>query len=263
MTKNECKIIKLARGVVYVYDHGGIKLHAYRTNDPMNNYVMLVEKNKKCAVIETPCFHRNRIELMNYIEWLGIKPVGVLVSYHFTGRDFLPGAKRYATQESDKYRSGRGLNLVNSFAETFGSEFDKSIIKITNYITGDSVEIAGIKMNIIRTPDAFDIEIPEIKAMYVHMMGHDEHSFVSGVKAAEAEIAKLSLFLDKKYNLILTSHHAPEDGLDVLTKVKYLQKLVSTAHAFRTRDGFRFAMRHEYPKLTGQKLLDMTSDAIY
>lgn len=59
MNKNTFTSVKLAKGEVNAYDFGGIKLHAYKTNDFLDNEVFIVEKNGKAVVIESPCFFDN------------------------------------------------------------------------------------------------------------------------------------------------------------------------------------------------------------
>ena len=39
MDKNNFKTVKLAKGEMNVYDFGGTKLHAYKTNDFIDNEV--------------------------------------------------------------------------------------------------------------------------------------------------------------------------------------------------------------------------------
>ncbi len=57
----ELKQIKLQKGEIELYDFGEIKLHAYKTNDPLADEVFIVEKNGKVVVIESPCFYDNRL----------------------------------------------------------------------------------------------------------------------------------------------------------------------------------------------------------
>ena len=51
MNKNTFTTVKLAKGEMNVYDFGGIKLHAYKTNDFIDDEVIIVEKNGKAVVI--------------------------------------------------------------------------------------------------------------------------------------------------------------------------------------------------------------------
>lgn len=46
--------------------------------------------------------------------------------------------------------------------------------------------IGGMDFAITVTADAFDVEIPEIGAVYTHMPGHDCHSIVAGAGHADA-----------------------------------------------------------------------------
>ena len=47
MNKNAFTTVKLAKGEMNVYDFGGIKLHAYKTNDLISDEVFAVEKDGK------------------------------------------------------------------------------------------------------------------------------------------------------------------------------------------------------------------------
>ena len=59
MDKNTFKKAVLAKGEVSVYDFGDVKLHAYKTNDLIDDEVFIVEKAGNAVVIESPCFFDN------------------------------------------------------------------------------------------------------------------------------------------------------------------------------------------------------------
>ena len=69
------------------------------------------------------------------------------------------------------------------------------------------------------------MEIPEINAVYTHMLGHDCHSIVAGADHADAMIAQLRGYIRAGFGLILTSHYTPEDLKDAETKIGYLEQL--------------------------------------
>ena len=52
----ENKKINLDKGYVLVYDFGEVKVHNYNTADYIDDQVILLEKNKKIVVIESPAF---------------------------------------------------------------------------------------------------------------------------------------------------------------------------------------------------------------
>lgn len=80
MNKNNFKVIQLAKGEVNLYDFGEVRLHAYKTNDFIDDEVFIVEKNGKAVLIESPCFFDNNRELAAYLE--GMEVSGMLVAYH-------------------------------------------------------------------------------------------------------------------------------------------------------------------------------------
>lgn len=106
--------------------------------------------------------------------------VGMLVAYHGAGATFLPEVPKYATANAADYATqGGGKALVDQFAAAFGASFDASIHPITHVMEEGALRIGGIDFVIHQTQEAFDVEIPEINAVYTHMLGHDCHSIVA------------------------------------------------------------------------------------
>lgn len=258
MNKNTCKKVSLTKGEVSVYDFGEVKLHAYKTNDFIDNEVFIVEKNKRAVVIESPCFHDNIAELTKYLG--GVKVEGILVAYHGAGATFLPDVPKYATENAVEYSAnGGGKALITNFTAAFGASFDNSVHKVTNLLSAGKTTIGGIEFVIYPTHEAFDIEIPEINAVYTHMLGHDCHSIVAGAGHADTIIAQLRGYIEKGYCLILTSHYTPEDLKDAETKIAYLEDLKSLAAESQNADAFKAAVSARYPQYSGQNYLDMTA----
>ncbi|WP_210117099.1 hypothetical protein [Treponema parvum] len=262
LEKAQHRTVQLSKGAMDVYDYGKVKLHAFKTNDPISDECFLVEKKGQAFLIESPAFFDNIAELEKYIKDLGVEYKGTVIAYHGAGATFMKGSPVYSTKNATDYNTnGGGAALVNSFAGAFGSAFDKSIYKTTNFIEGDSFTLAGVKMRITRTGEAFDIEIPEINAVYTHMLGHDSHSIVAG--AAHAMIASLNGYIEKNISLILTSHYAPENLDDVKTKIAYLQDLKDIASKNSTAASFKAAVQKKYGAYSGLNYLDMTANFFY
>src|SRR5699024_11013794 len=132
---------------------------------------------------------------------LNVEVDGVLLAYHMGGGTFLKDAKKFATHNADQYgHQGGGKKLIDSFTKFFGEPFDSKIHDVTNYIEQGELTLADIKMNIIPTTEAYDIEIPEINSIYTHMLGSDCHSIIDGVDHAKALIETLKGYLEKNYN---------------------------------------------------------------
>lgn len=258
MNKNTFETIKLTKGEMNVYDFGSVKLHAYKTNDFIDDEVFVVEKNGKAVVIEPPCFFDNCAELSEYLKDLDVE--GVFIAYHGAGGSFLSDVPKYATQNAADYSAnGDGKGLIDKFAGAFGESFDKSVHKITNIIGEGKVTVIGIDLIIKQTSEAFDIEIPEINAVYTHMLGHDCHSIVAGAGHADAIIAQLNEYIAKGYDLILTSHYTPEDLKDAETKIAYLENLKAIAAKCKNAEEFKAETKKQYPEYSGENYLDMTA----
>lgn len=258
MNKNTCTNIKLNKGEMNIYDFGNIKLHAYKTNDFIDDEVFILEKNGKAVLIESPCFFDNNLELTDYLKDVEVE--GLLIAYHGAGGSFLPNAPKYATPNAKQYtEQGGGKALIDNFSNIFGQAFDSSVHKIDNLISKGPLNIGGIDLVIKTTADAFDVEIPEINAVYTHMLGHDCHSIVAGTAHADALIAELRDYIAKGYSLILTSHYTPEDLKDAEIKIAYLENLKKLAAASANAESFKAEMQKQYPAYSGQNYLDMTA----
>ena len=258
MNKNTYTAVKLAKGEMNVYDFGDIKLHAYKTNDFIDDEVFIVEKNGKAVVIESPCFFDNIKELEEYLTDVEVE--GMLIAYHGAGATFLPSVPKYSTQNALDYsENGGGKSLIDNFTGTFGEIFDNSVHKITDVIDSGNITIGGIDFVIKQTAEAFDVEIPEIKVVYTHMLGHDVHSIVAGAGHTDAMIAELHGYIERGYDLILTSHYTPEDLKDAETKIAYLENLKKIAADCKTSDEFKAEVKKQYPNYGCPNYLDMTA----
>lgn len=262
MNKNEYRTVKLTKGEVAVYDFGSVKLHAYRTDDPMSDEVFVFEKNGKFTVLESPCFYDNESALGEYLS--GKEVAGMLIAYHAAGGKFLPGVKKYATAGAKAYgENGGGKALIDGFTAAFGSAFDNTVHKIDEIIEGDKVEIGGIEFDIHPNAEAYTVYIPEIDAVYTHMLGHDCHSIVAGAGHADAIIAELNGYVADGVNFILTSHYTPEDLKDARTKIAYLQDLKNIAARVRGAEEFKAEVRKNYPSYCGENYLEMTAGMFF
>lgn len=258
MNKRDFTTIKLDQGEMHIYDFGGVKLHAYQTGDPLADEVFLLEKSGQFVVLESPCFTDSIAALNRYLDG---KPVaGVLVAYHGAGATFQPQAPKYATANAVDYtENGGGKALISQFTAAFGAAFDNSTHAIGQIIGEGPVSIGGIGFVIHQTAEAFDVEIPEINAVYTHMLGHDCHSIVAGTGHADGIINQLKGYIQKGYELILTSHYTPEDWKDAQTKIDYLEQLKAIAASCADGAAFKKAVKAQYPAYSGENYLDMTT----
>ena len=258
MNKRNFTTVALPQGEMHIYDFGGVKLHAYQTGDPLADEVFLVEKAGQFVVLESPCFVDSIAALSGYLE--GRTVAGMLVAYHGAGASFLPSVPKYATSNAVDYtENGGGRALIAQFAAAFGGAFDSGVHTVTHTIGEGTVTIGGIDFIIHRTAEAFDVEIPELNAVYTHMLGHDCHSIVAGAGHADGIIAQLKGYIQRGYDLILTSHYTPEDLKDAQTKIDYLERLKVIAASCADGAAFKAEVQKQYPAYGGENYLDMTA----
>ena len=259
MNKTAERTVELDKGHVDVYTENGVTLYAYQTRDLIDDEVFILAKNGRGVVIELPCFHDNIREPTAFLRQEGITVEGKLVAYHAAGASFLPEVPAYGTASSIAYNStGGGAALVANFHKAFGGSFDESLCAVDHVLEEGETEIAGIRFLVKPNAEAYDLEIPEIRCVYTHMMGHDCHSIVAGCPHADGILSQLNYYLRKGFDLVLTSHYTPEDLKDVRTKIAYLMELKVIALDSESADEMRAKVQAKYPHYSGQNYLDMT-----
>lgn len=232
----ENRKINLEKGYVLVYDFGKVKVHNYNTADYIDDQVILLEKNKKLVIIESPAFFDNSVELEKYIKSLDVKIDGILLSYHMAGGTFLKDVKKYATHNADDYgHSGGGKSLIDNFTKAFGNSFDNNIHSVTDYISDGKITLADIDMNIISTNEGYDIEIPEINSIYTHMLGSDSHSIIAGAEHINAVKTKISYI---------------KTVLDIASKCSDANKMIEK-------------VKEKFPSYSGLNYLEMTANYFF
>ena len=258
------KTVKLNNGETTIIDCGKIRIHVYNTRDAIDDQVIILERKgllgSEGVVIEQPCFKNTIAEAEQYIDTNKIKIKGKLVAYHAAGSSFLPDVPVYMTDSAMAYNTnGGGKGLVDNFAGIFGDAFDSGTTASGSRIGAGKLTIAGIDMVINPDSDAYEVEIPSVKAVYMHMLGHDCHSIVAGPGHADAIIANLRGYLDRGYEIFLSSHYGPETRKDVQTKIDYLNDLKAIAAGCSSAQEFKDAVNAKYKGYSGANYLDMTA----
>lgn len=95
------------------------------------------------------------------------------------------------------------------------------------------------------------------------MLGHDCHSIIGGKAHAQMMIDELNGYLEKGYELVLSSHYTPESLKDVRTKIPYLENVISIAGEASDEEYFITRMNKAYPDYSGSNYLSMTASAFF
>lgn len=192
---------------------GSMNIRVYDTKDAIDDKVTILDRAGRGAVIELPAFHDNIGELTEYLKDEGLEIEGKIVSYHAAGRSFLPEVRNYMTEDAVKYNTvGGGAALIGNFTKVFGPGFDSSAVTSGEELRAGRFSIAGIDLTIMPDGEAYEVAIPEAKAVYMHMLGHDCHSIVAGPAHADAVVSKLRKYLDEGYELFLSAPTCPREG---------------------------------------------------
>ena len=246
------KAVQLEKGTMQVFDYGETKVHVYETKGFFNTHAFFIEKNGKGVLIETPPMKDNYKELVNYIVGLGYTNIDVMVSYHLIGKHFFDTDKLkfnhiYSNQESLDYMTNSGNESLSKLAEVSGEDLDETTIVPTDLLEAGAQEISGIPFIITPTGFGFDVEMPEIKAVHLHMVGHDNHTMIFNSEFIDTVINELSAFQEKGYTTYFSSHSAPETSGDVTIKINYLKEMKVLLAASKNSEEFIQKMDKAYP----------------
>ena len=254
----------LEHGFVQVYDFGSLTLHAYGTVDPLGDVCYVLETDTNLVGIESPAFHVNVDEWKRYVEGLRKPLTDILVSYHPAGGPWYGEAVSHATRSTIQAVSEGGTKaLTTSFGHTFGPGYNTDIPPIDAVLLPGPNTIGGIAFDIVGEGDGYDIGIPSMQAIYVHMLGADTHSLITGKDSLTAAIASLERIRGKGYRLILSGHHLPETSADVADKIAYLETMKDLLAANAGKQAFIDAMIRAYPNNGGLEYLTLSAEYLF
>lgn len=256
--------VALELGAVTVYDFGDIRLHAYCTNDALGDECYLIESSEGVVMLETSAFTANLIEWKNYIDGLNKPIAGALLAYHPNGYALFGDAPVYTSNNAlNNWQEGGSIRaLTDGFIAAFGDAVAADLPAEAEILEfGDSVTLAGVDF-IIRSEgdDAYGVEIPAINCVYIHMLGSDCHNILTSREHIAAFIEELKGF---DYDLVLTSHYAPEGTDAVASKIAYLEKTLELADSCTDSESFTAAMREAFPDYSGENYLEMSAGMLY
>lgn len=256
--------VKLELGSVTVYDFGRVKLHAYHTQDALADECYLLESDEGLVMLEASAFTDNLIEWSAYIQRLNKPVAGALLAYHPNGLEHFRDVTVYTTESAlaSWGEGGSVRGLTDGFVQVFGEGIATSMPESAKIIAyGDTVTLAGLDFVIRNEGDeGFGVEIPAINCVYLHMMGSDCHSILTGEGHINAFIEELKGF---DYTLVLTSHYAPEGEDAVQVKIAYLEKALALSQACKDGASFTIAMNEAFPEYDGSNYLEMTAGFLY
>lgn len=250
---------------VDTYQFGEYRLHAFATNDPLDDACFIIEGPRSLVGIELPPLTEHLDVWRSYVEDIGKPMNDIIISMHAAGGRVAAAMRLrvWATQAvKDSIEQGAAMTVMQRLTEMHPG-VDASAAEITDIIEGDVVSIGGITFRITPNGDGFDVAIPAINAVYTHMLGGDTHSIVPSLAEADSMIGSARMYLESGYTTILSAHHRPEGRADVRNKINYLETLKDLAEASPDGDVFRDAMRARYPKLLRTEYLDMSAGLIY
>ena len=258
--------ITLNSGHVNIYEGNKITLHAYATEDALSNEAYIVEGEEALVGIELPSFTAGLEIWKQYVESLKKPMRDIFIVNHPAGASYIKGMNIYGTQNAKDSIAGGAVHAITeglhkAFGEDFHGGNDTAVIN--NILPGGKTNIAGIDFKIIDRGSDYDIEIPEINAIYTHMLGQKVHSIITSKEHMKSMLNTLKEYQNAGYNLILSAHAEPEGQDAVAEKIAYIKKMQKLSEEKDNAAEFKSAMKKEFPDYAGENYLEMTVGALY
>lgn len=258
--------LKTEAGSFAVYDYGKVKLHVYSTNDPLNDQAFIVEGKDSLIGIELPSFTKNLDMWKGYIKSLNKPMNDIFISSHPAGASYIQGMNVYGTEETEKSINGGAVGATTQgLYQAFGSDFHggADTAQLNKIIPAGKIIIDDIEFNVINRGDTYDLEIPSLNLIYTHMLGKTVHSIITSKENLDSMVAVLKEYQDAGYEMILTSHFAPEGQDAVTEKIAYLKKIKELSNEYQTPEEFISAVKAAFPNYIGENYLEMTAGYLY
>lgn len=254
---------KLTFGKLRIYEKGGETLYAYETKDPIDDQVILIRKGDVLVSIEAPLFKDNVSELNAFVRGLKIRKAYILLVDHVAPKDYLPEATLCSEKDAiHALRSGGPKTLFDGFVKAFGDKIQDELRDDYKEINSP-IDFDGISLTLLPKGEEFDVVLPSFHAVYTHMLCHDVHSTIAGNGHADSLISELKGFVLAGYDIILTSHYAPETLDDVKTKIAYIESIKAMASKAKDKADFINMVKNAYPDYSGLNYLDITANAYF
>ena len=252
-------------GSVTVYDFGASKLHVYNTGDALGDVAYIVEGKDALIGIELPSFTANLDAWQNYIAGLDKPMNDLFLCDHATGASYVEGMNVYGTQGAqDSIASGSTYATTQGLYETFGDDFHggEDLANINKVVSG-AVTVAGIDFNLIDRGETYDLEIPSMNAVYIHMLGKTCHSILTSTAHMDSMIETLKGYQSAGYDMILSAHSGVEGQDAVVEKIAYVEKAKELAASCDNAEAFMTAMKEAFPDYIGENYLEMSAGYLY
>lgn len=244
----------------------GLKIHSYLTNDALGDVCTVLETKTGLVLLESVPFYTREDELKAYMETLHKPLKGVIVSAHNGGVAAFDGVPVYASQATADELNKSIKGQLDSFKAFGGEDLDGRLVLPTKIMKDEKMSIEGIDFNIAYHDGvlpSMKLSIPKSKVLYTHMLGADEHSLITSREQLTNVINELKADEKYGYNIILSSHHKPEDGSAIKNKVAYLEKMQVVLATAKSADEFMTGMKTAYPDFKGLQYLNMTANFLF
>lgn len=256
------------KGGIGKFEMPDLTVHTYNSAEGMLDGSVVFETEKELVLLEPQSMPESAKELRRYIDGLGKPLAAVIVSYHGAGLSHYKGIPVYASKAAVEFaKDGRGAALFENFAKGVPG-FDPEVVVPDQVLEGPNASIGGIDFSLeyddVPAPaPGMTIAVPSAKVVYLHMLGGDTHSILGSAGHIEAFAEALRKMKGEGYELILTSHHAPERPEALDKKIAYLEKTREILSVSKTKEDFVAAMKKAFPDYQGEGYLEMSAANLY
>lgn len=254
--------VQLDRCHVLVYTFGAQKLHAFATNDALDDECFIIEGRDAMAAIEMPSMTEDLRVWRDYVASLDKPLTDIFVCAHPGGAAFVKDARVIATRGAARALSDDvWQRAIVGQIEDQGWSQDKA--EITDVIKSEQVRAAGMIFDVTEAGSTYTISIPSMNAVYTHLFGADTHSIFLSAKDIDAMIGEARDFLDSGYTMILSAHHEPEGRAAVRQRINTLEAIKDILFTSEDADEYVERMKAAFPNMKGENFLRMSAAIMF
>jgi len=250
------------------FEMPGLIVHTYNSTEATLDGSAIFETDKGLVLLEPQPMPNSAKELNEYIANLKKPLVAVIVSYHGAGLTHYAGIPIYGSKATVEFhQNGGAARLFEAFSKRF-PEFDTTVVVPNRTLEGKTANIGGIDFvldyhNAPAPAPGMTISIPSAKVVYLHLLGGNSHSMLGSREHIDAYLGELRSLKARGYELILTSHHAPEKPEAFDKKIAYLEKTKEILNTAKTREDFIAAMKKAFPDYGSVGFLERSAGNLF
>ena len=267
--------VELTNGKVVIRENPNLSIHSYVSSD-MTNMVAchVLETENQLILIDAQMLLPMAGELKEYIEGLS-KPVErIIITHshpdHWFGLEALEElGPIYALEETIGEMNAMGAFFLGGVQAGYGELAPTKIVIPENTLSGDSLEIDGLKLGLETFSDTESVlqllvTLPDYKTIVAQDLIFNKVHLFLGQNTFDGWISVLEELKGRgNIDLILSGHGVPAGPELFDSNIEYLQAAKTALAEVTTFEEFKTRLVEAYPDYNGVGLFGLVADMLF